>query len=198
MSTRSKARTLLLDTAITVIAEQGLRGLTHRAVQEAAGLKNGSVTYHFKSWDLLVLAVIDRMIEIDAQRAAPATHELLRVMAAPDAQPDYDHLAALLAAWWTESRQLLLARFELELAGARDPRIREAMARCGAEFRRLAELITLSAGSADAAFDAEVLIRLIDGLMLDFVTRPPQDPAVLAAGLRRAVESVRLAGKSAI
>lgn len=191
VSGRIDRRTLLLDTAITVIADQGLRGLTHRAVQEAAGLPHGSVTYYFKTWDLLVLAVVDRMIEVEKERSAPAVHAFLRAMATRPSEPDYEQIAELLGNWWTASRELLLARFELELAGAREPLIREAMARCGAEFRQLAEIVALSAGSRDAQFDAQVMTKLIDGLMLDFVVRPPQDPRHLVAGLRHAIESVR-------
>lgn len=193
-SGRTDRRTLLLDTAISVIAEHGLRGLTHRAVQEAAGLTHGSVTYYFKTWDQLVLGVVDRIIEIDEQRSAPVVHELLRALAdrtvRPGGEIDYDHLAALLGDWWTRSRDLLLARFELELAGAREPSVRTAMAGCGAAFRKLTELIALAAGSPDAELDAAVLAKLVDGLMFDFVARPPQDPRHLAIGLRHAVESI--------
>ncbi|WP_051467529.1 TetR/AcrR family transcriptional regulator [Actinomadura oligospora] len=188
---RTDRRALLLDTAIAVIASHGLRGLTHRAVQEAAGLPHGSVTYYFKTRDMLILAVVDRMIEIDKERSGPAAHELLRAIATRSDAPDYDRIAELLRGWWSESRELLLARFELELAGAREPLIRDAMARCRAEFRQLAELIALAAGSEDARFDAEVVTKLIDGLMFDFVTRAPQDPRHLTTGLRRAIEPIK-------
>ncbi|MBF6542391.1 TetR/AcrR family transcriptional regulator [Nocardia brasiliensis] len=184
-------RTLLLDTAIALIAEQGLRGLTHRAVQEAAGLKHGSVTYYFKSRDQLVLAVIDRIIDLDKQRSSAVVHELMRTLATrPPAGLDFEQLAALLADWWTQSRDLLLARYELDLAGARDPRLREAMSHCGAEFRRLAELVAEAAGSADPALDGAVLTNLIDGLMFDFITRPPHHPEHLTRGLRHAITSI--------
>ncbi len=192
---RADTPTLLLDTAIAVIAEHGLRGLTHRALQEAAGLKHGSVTYYFKTWDLLVLAVVDRMVEIERDRSGPVIHDLVRSLAVrpqgQQAEPDYDRIAALLQQWWTASRDLLLARFELDLAGARQPAVREAMARCGAEFRRAAELVALAAGSPDPELDAQVLVKLMDGLMLDFVIRPPQDRRHLALGLRHAVEAIR-------
>jgi AcrR family transcriptional regulator len=149
------------------------------------------VTYYFQTRDLLILAVIDRMIEIDKERSAPATQELLRAIATRSSAPDYDHIAEQLRSWWAQSRELLLARFELELAGAREPLIRDAMVRCRAEFRQLAELIALAAGSRDARFDAEVITKLIDGLMFDFIARAPQDPRHLTAGLRHAIEAVR-------
>jgi len=183
-------RTQLLDTALALIAKQGLRGLTHRAVQDAAGLPHGSVTYYFKTRDQLVLAVVERIIEIDRERAQPAIRAALRTLTAAPAAPDYQKLAKLLRRWWTDSHQLLLARYELDLAGARDLAIREAMARCGAEFRDLAELVAVQAGSPDTAFDAQVITALIDGLMFDFITRGPLSDAVLAEGVRRALSGM--------
>ncbi len=179
-------RTHMLDTAIAVIASEGLRGLTHRAVQDAAGLPHGSVTYYFKTRDQLVLAVVDRIVDIDRDRARPVIREALRNLTA-QAEPDYSSLASLLRAWWTDSRQLLLARYELDLAGSRDLSIREAMRRCGAEFRDLAELVALKAGSSDPAFDAQVITSLVDGLMFDFVTRKTLSDDHLHEGIRRAL-----------
>ncbi|MBO3742636.1 TetR/AcrR family transcriptional regulator [Actinoplanes flavus] len=182
-------RTQMLDTALTLIAERGLRGLTHRAVQDAAGLPHGSVTYYFKTRDQLVLAVVERIIEIDRERARPAIRAAVRALAGAPAETDHRQIAALLQSWWTESRQLLLARYELDLAGARDPSIRDAMRRCGAEFRDLAELVAVQAGSPDPAFDAEVVTCLVDGLMFHFVTRGPLSSDHLSEGVRRALSS---------
>jgi AcrR family transcriptional regulator len=180
-------RTRLLDTAIAVIAEHGLRGLTHRAVQVAAGLPHGSVTYYFKTREQLVLAVVERIIDIDRERARPAVRQLLQQLAAAREQPNHREIAALLRRWWTDSHQLLLARYELDLAGARDRSIRDAMARCGAEFRDLAELVAVQAGAPDPRFDAQVIAALVDGLMFDFVTRGALSDEQLEEGVRRAV-----------
>lgn len=84
---------------------------------------------------------------------------------------------------------MLLARYELDLAGARDPSIRDAMARCGAEFRDLAELVALQAGSPEPAFDAQVISALVDGLMFDFVTRRVLSDDHLEEGVRRAISA---------
>ncbi|NUT34465.1 MAG: TetR family transcriptional regulator [Hamadaea sp.] len=180
-------RTQLLDTALALIAEQGLRGLTHRAVQDAAGLPHGSVTYYFKTRDQLVLAVVERIIEIDRERAQPAIRAALRALTAAPAEPDYQKLAELLRRWWTDSHRLLLARYELDLAGARDAAVRDAMARCGAEFRDLAELLAVQSGSPDPGFEAQVITALVDGLMFDFVIRGPRSDAHLREGIRRAL-----------
>jgi DNA-binding transcriptional regulator YbjK len=187
---RTDRRTLLLDASIRVIATHGLRGLTHRAVQDEAGLPNGSVTYYFQTRDQLILAVVDRMAELDKAYAAEITHEIMRAAAVRPVVLDYAHMAAYMAHWWTAGRDVQLARLELELAGAREPLVREAMIRCQAEFRAFAEIVALAMGSADAELDGHVLLSMLQGLLFDYVTRESHHPRYLEAGLRRVIGSV--------
>lgn len=187
---RVDRRTLMLDASIRVIAANGLRGLTHRAVQEEAGLPNGSVTYYFKTRDQLVLAVVDRMTDLDRVYAGQVTHELMRATAVRPIVIDYAHLATFMSRWWTEGRAVQLARLELEIAGTREPVLHEAMIRCQAEFRSFAELIALSLGSSNPDLDGQVMLSFLDGLLFDFVTRDAVEPQYLEIGLRRAIESV--------
>ncbi|MFE3197627.1 TetR/AcrR family transcriptional regulator [Embleya sp. NPDC055664] len=188
---RADRRTLMLDASIRVLASQGLRGLTHRAVQEEAGLPNGSVTYYFKTRDQLILAVIDRMATLDKMYANEITHELMRMTAVRPIAIDYPRIARFVREWWNDGRDVQLARLELELAGAREPLIREEMIRCQAEFRGFAELVALALGSTNARLDGHVLLALLQGLLFDHVTRDWEDPEILEVGLRRAIESVR-------
>ncbi|MGW1995970.1 TetR/AcrR family transcriptional regulator [Embleya sp. NPDC001921] len=190
-SARVDRRTLMLDASIRVLATHGLRGLTHRAVQEEAGLPNGSVTYYFKTRDQLILAVIERMAERDKRYAGEITHELMRMTAVRPIAIDYPQLALYMREWWDGERSVQLARLELELAGAREPLIREAMIRCQAEFRAFAELIALSLGSTDARVDGHIMLALLQGMLFDHVTRDWDDPRLLEVGLRRVIESVR-------
>ncbi len=44
---------------IDVVAERGLRGLTHRRVAESAGVPLGSTTYHFATLDDLMIAGLE-------------------------------------------------------------------------------------------------------------------------------------------
>lgn len=187
----SGRRVQLLDAAIHVLATQGLRGLTHRAVQQEAGLPHGSVTYYFKTRDQLVFGVVERMTELERAEAGQVADELLRAMAARPFRPDYPHLAALTLTWWTNSRQRQIARFELQLAGTREPAIGEAMRRSAAEFWRLTELVSLASGSTDARADGQVLLAFIDGMLFHFVIHAPEDPGYIETGLRRAIESLR-------
>ncbi|NUU22242.1 MAG: TetR family transcriptional regulator [Streptomycetaceae bacterium] len=187
----SGRRVLLLDAAIRVLATQGLRGLTHRAVQQEAGLPHGSVTYYFKTRDQLVFGVIDRLTELERRQAGQVADELLRTMAVQPFEPDYPRIAALTHTWWSTSKDRQVARYELQLAGRREPAIHAAMRRSAAEFWKLTELVALATGSQDAVNDGEVLLAFIDGMMFHFLIEEPENPDYLVTGLRYAVESLR-------
>src|SRR6476619_8039866 len=61
--TQERVRTprmeLLLTAALHVVAEHGLRGLTHRAVDRAAGLPEGSCSAYLRTRKALVLALTE-------------------------------------------------------------------------------------------------------------------------------------------
>ena len=56
----SNRRDELLDAAICVLGEPGMYGLTHRAVDAAAGLPPGSAANYFRTRDALLNAVVER------------------------------------------------------------------------------------------------------------------------------------------
>ena len=60
---RSARMELLLDAAVRVVAENGLRGLTHRAVDREAGLPEGSCSAYLRTREALVLAVTEYVAE---------------------------------------------------------------------------------------------------------------------------------------
>ena len=73
-------RIALLDAGIRCPGEQGVRAVTHRAVDAAAGLPAGSTSNHFRTRDALFDALVVRISERErrnwdelARRAAPTT-----------------------------------------------------------------------------------------------------------------------------
>ncbi|MEH3033773.1 MAG: TetR family transcriptional regulator [Aeromicrobium erythreum] len=54
MARNDERRSRLADAGLQVLAEQGARGLTHRAVDVAAGLPLGTASNYFRSRDDLV------------------------------------------------------------------------------------------------------------------------------------------------
>ncbi len=175
-------RTEILDGALAVLAEQGMRGLTHRAVDAAAGLPVGSTSYYFRSRSALVGGCVARLLELDLAVEVPL------VRAAP---LDLDGLAEALTgvgvAMVTAQRHRTMARYELSLAAVRDPDLRAELVRGGDTIRALASGALRALGAHDPDAAAAELAATLDGLVLTALVRGPHDPPALAAWLRPAL-----------
>ncbi|WP_214406111.1 TetR/AcrR family transcriptional regulator [Pseudonocardia lacus] len=176
-------RTEILDGALRVLAEQGMRGLTHRAVDGAAGLAQGSTSYYFRSRSALVAGCVDRLLELD-----------LLIEAAPPAPTDPDELVEAVVgvgiSMVTTQRHRTLARYELSLAAVRDPQLRVALTRGGDAIRAVVAQAVGGAGVADARTAADELAATLDGMVFTALVRGPHEPAELAAWLRPALAHV--------
>jgi DNA-binding transcriptional regulator YbjK len=176
-------RTEILDGALRVLAEQGMRGLTHRAVDAVAGIPQGSTSYYFRSRSALVMGCVERMLELDLAIEAPA------VCAVRD---DHRALVGVLVdtavSLVTTQRYRTLARYELSLAAMRDPELRVALVRAGDTVRAFGAEMLRQLGAADAARAAEELLAMLDGLLFTMLVRGPQEPAAIAEALGPPVE----------
>ena len=171
-------RTALLDAALHVIGTRGLREATHRAVEAEAGVPHGSVTYYFGSRDGLVHALVDRMVaECEAQVAEIARQQ--------QAGSDVQSVARNIARWMDENRELHMARLELELAAARDPRIQERMTDAARVFWAMCVPIAAAAGSPDPERDGRGMAAMVDGLLLDRLAHPGQTHELLVEAVAR-------------
>jgi AcrR family transcriptional regulator len=72
MAATGSRREAIAEAAVTVIAEQGIRGLTHRAVDEAAGLPAGSTSYYSRTRASLLEAVVAHLVVVDQAAFAQA------------------------------------------------------------------------------------------------------------------------------
>lgn len=59
---------VVTDSAIAVVAEQGVRGLTHRAVDAMAELPVGSTSNVYRTRDALVTGILERIGELNARQ----------------------------------------------------------------------------------------------------------------------------------
>lgn len=83
MARNNERRSALADAGIRVLAEEGARGLTHRAVDAAAGTPRGTASNYFPTRDDLISALVDRI----GERLTPDPE----VVAAPDTRPPTGH-----------------------------------------------------------------------------------------------------------
>jgi AcrR family transcriptional regulator len=154
----NEGREALLEATVRVVAEHGLRGLTYRRVAEAAQTTHALVSYHFGSWDALILEAAARA---DAESLADTSFETPPRHAADFARelPERAQREAHDHAF----------QFELALEARRRPDLGEAVrARYEHYFETTRD--ALRALDIDLGDDEQAASRLlfaaIDGLML--------------------------------
>jgi DNA-binding transcriptional regulator YbjK len=191
-------RAEILDGALSVLAGQGMRGLTHRAVDAAARLPAGSTSYYFRSRAALVAGCVQRLLERDLEGDVPAAEAAVPDATEPDATgPGDDPSAALAAALTaigvrmaTTERTRTLARYELSLAAVRDPALRAELVRGGDTIRHRGAALLGRAGAADPDAAAAEVAAVLDGLVYTALVRGPADPDTLATWLRPVLHRV--------
>jgi DNA-binding transcriptional regulator YbjK len=185
---RQARRHIILDAAIELLATRGLEGVTHRAIDEFAGLPQGSSTYYFPKKVGLLIAAADRLAELlekdcdDIQVGFAQTAARLGMDAA------IAYVAQELGAYADKSRHLFLARMELTLAAARRDDLAGVGAQLTAAARRPIEffLKLISNGRADVPI--ETCAGLIDGITLMYATgQGPKPTTEQVAAIFRAV-----------
>lgn len=163
-------RQQLLDAALHVLADEGLKGLTHRAVDRRAGLPEGSCSAYLRTRRALQAAVAEHVADIaltDLDKLA----DDLACAADPDDPGDVD--AALdLFQRWLDQRELLLARLELTMAATRDPELAAVLADQRTRLIGLVERIMSATGEEHGAERAETLVASYDGILLAALLKP--------------------------
>src|SRR5580693_8290220 len=180
----TRRRNALADAVIAVLGTAGIHKLSHRAVDERAGLPAGTAANYCPRRDDLLAAAAERVAELHvaemtaADRNAATGSAAGRPAGAPaSAAPGPDMLAALIGASLhdaaTRNRTRYLAAYELALESTRQPALAAAMSRLGAAAldSTLAEHLIL--GLPTTAEQVQALIALYNGTLLTLVVAPP-------------------------
>ncbi|QOV39780.1 TetR/AcrR family transcriptional regulator [Streptomyces ferrugineus] len=156
---------LVADTALALLTERGMRGLTHRAVDEAAGLPQGSTSNLARTRQALLELAVRRLAEREAR--------VLALEEMPDPRGGLDSLVDGLALAThralTHNRDLTLARYELALEATRRPELRAYFDATGARFRDQLTALVTALGSTAPERHALSLVAWADGLMFSCV-----------------------------
>lgn len=170
-------RAEIADAAISTLARDGMRGLTHRAVDRAAGLPEGSASYYFRTRQALLQATVERLAELDSTDMPPGTDMPPRADMPPStglpasSGQDLDAFAAAAAriveSWLTSGRERQLARYELALEATRRPELRQALVASGATIRAMVASQFAAAGVRQPGERAADFVAFLDGLLFD-------------------------------
>lgn len=182
MATTSPERfAALTDAAISLIAELGMRGLTHRAVDVRAELPTGTASAYFRTRKALVEAVVRRLADLDnadlASRDMPPgnpprgnTAQRNPPPGVVTTAPDLDVLAASVAAllddWLTVGRARALTRYACLLEATHHPELRSLLA-YGVAMRDQARALLAAAGAPEPERRGGHFVAAVDGLLFD-------------------------------
>ncbi|MGR8011797.1 TetR/AcrR family transcriptional regulator [Streptomyces hypolithicus] len=153
---------LITDAALALLVERGMRGLTHRAVDERAGLPQGSTSNYARTRQALLEATVRRLAEREAA--------LLGLEALPGSAAGLNGivtaLAAVLHRHVSHHRDLLVARYELGLEATRRPELRAYYDAAGrSRFREPLIALMAAAGSREPERHALSLVAWCEGLL---------------------------------
>lgn len=189
-TTGSARADLITDAALALLAERGMRGLTHRAVDQRAGLPQGSTSNYARTRQSLLEATVRRLAEREARVLAPGelpapgqatdgagadAPEPAPGTPVPDTSPGLSPppgqdaviagLALALHRYLTHHPELLICRYELALEATRRPELRAFFDATGRQFREPLVALMTAAGSPEPERHTLSLVAWCEGLM---------------------------------
>jgi len=174
-------REQLLDAAISLLGDRGVRAVTHRAVDAEAGLPVGSTSNHFRTRDALFDGIVERFSARER-----ANWELLAGRLSPTTPAELAQAASAFAVDATRAhRTLTLARYTLLIESARLPSLRQQMGSTGARVNAWFATWLRVVGSTDVERDANLIMNYWTGLVLHelAIPDPEFDPSPRLAAM---------------
>ena len=169
---RSPRRRLLLDAALRVAADEGLRGLTHRAVDRRAGVPEGSCSAYFRTRKALQAALTEYVAGALGADVASLADDLEESLGTDDRAVE---LAMRLFLRWLDERELLMAKLEVSLEASREPELAGLLAEWRARLVDLVDRIMVARGLEQGTDRAETLVASLDGILFAALLKPPAD-----------------------
>ena len=162
-------QTALLTAAVHVVATQGLRGLTHRAVDREAGLPEGTCSAYMRTRVALLTGLAAFVCAGFAEDITDLAQRIEQHAGELGYAPG--ETVAMLRSWLTQP-DLLLARMELSIEGSRQPAVAEVMQAQAEGLTDVVEHAILVAGHEHGRDRAVTLISSIDGVLLRALREP--------------------------
>ncbi|QGV76878.1 TetR/AcrR family transcriptional regulator [Streptomyces ficellus] len=174
-------RTLLADAALDVLTDEGIRGLTHRAVDRRAALPPGTTSAYFRTRAALLTALVTRLVQLD-QAELQATAERLPPLRTVD--DVVDGIVQLTRQRLTgEGRRRSLARYACAVESVRDPELRKILVPHENAGRRAVRSFLAAHAVPDVDNRTHTLLTCIDGLVFDRLVSGGDVPREAVEGL---------------
>lgn len=190
-TTATDRRTILADAALDVLADEGVRGLTHRAVDRRAAMPPGTTSAYYRTRAALLTALVTRLVHLDQAELQAAAEQFPHLRTAGEL---VDGMALLTRRRLTgEGRRRSLARYACTVESVRDPELREILVPRENAGRAAVRLFLARYGVADVEDRTHTLLTCIDGLVFDRLVGGGDVPREALEGL--VVAALRPAGQ---
>ncbi|MGV9819244.1 TetR/AcrR family transcriptional regulator [Nocardia xishanensis] len=168
MRTNPERRQALIDAAIEVLADEGARGLTFRAVDKQAAVPAGTASNYFSSRDDLLTQVGSRFYE----RLQPSAETMAKVTEGPRTRANITELMKEVVARIEAFRTGYLAMLELRLEATRRPELRAVLTERVREDLDFNVRNHLESGQPGDADTVRLLYLALNWLIVDRLTLP--------------------------
>jgi AcrR family transcriptional regulator len=176
-----QGRQALIDAAIALVGERGLRGLTYRAVAKAAGVTHALVTHHFGSREALLSEAL-------ASSVASVEHGAFR-------GEELDDFAATLADFIAHSEDLLAFQYELTMEARRQPQFADDIKKMYTDVLATIEERLAAFGCEDEDGSlGRLVLAAIDGLILQQLVFGREDQTEASVRVLRELIAQRASG----
>lgn len=168
MARNEPRRRQIADAGLAVLAREGSRGLTHRAVDAEAHVPAGTTSNYFRSREALIEGLVDRI----GERLAPTPEDLeRRADITPSRELFADYIRDIVRRL-TADRDVTLALFELRLESARRPELAAVLGAWQRAGFDADVAFNTGAGLPGGRREIALFHYAIDGLLLDRLTTP--------------------------
>ncbi|QIX26048.1 TetR/AcrR family transcriptional regulator [Nocardioides sp. JQ2195] len=170
----SPRRRQLLEAAIDVVAEHGMRGLTHRAVDRRAGLPEGSCSSYLRTR----LALQNALAGFVAARLADDVCGLSEQLSANTEGVAFAVEATRsLFLGWLATPSLLVAKLELTMEASRNAALADLFGDWRRDLVVQVDRIMADAGRDHGTERAEALVAALDGVLMSALLKPEGEQA---------------------
>jgi TetR/AcrR family transcriptional regulator, regulator of biofilm formation and stress response len=185
---KGERRETILNGVIELLALRGMEGVTHRAVDEVAGLPQGSTSYYYPKKAALLVAAAQQLAGLLAKDCDELQVGFAQRAATQGMDSAVAYVARELVSYADDAKHLFLARVELTMASARRADLAGIGGQLTAAARRPIEFFLRLISQGQSEVPIETCAGLIDGITLMYATgQGPKPTAEQVAAVFRAI-----------
>ena len=161
-------RAELAAAALTVVAEGGLRALTHRAVDAAAGAPVGTTSAYLRTRAALLAALAEHV----ASTLVDDVEEMTGHLGAEDFEREVVERTTALLRGWVRRPDLVLVRAELMLEAIRSSELRELFLSWREQLVATVTGVAEARCVPDAGRRSEAVVSALEGILTGALLQP--------------------------